>query len=56
MSLSTAPADPVRRTVNCDGVPLRLRVTASAAEAGIDAEAMPGATGMVAWRLDKADG
>lgn len=55
MSLSVALTNPARRTVDCDGVPIRLRVTGSAAKVGIDAEGMPGATGMVAWRLDKAD-
>ncbi|MFE2016855.1 hypothetical protein ACFW9O_02245 [Streptomyces sp. NPDC059499] len=55
MSLSVALDNPVRRTVNCDGVPVRLPVTGAAAEVGIETEGMPGATGMVAWRLDKAD-
>ena len=55
MSLSVALANPVRRTVNCDGVPVRLRVTGSAAKVGIDTEGMPGATGMVAWRIVKVD-
>lgn len=55
ITLSIALKDPVRRTMECDGVPLRQRLTASAAKVRIDAEGMPGATGMVAWRLDKAD-
>ncbi len=53
--LSMALKNPVRRTVVCDGVPLRRRLTASAAKMKIDTEAMPGATGMVAWRMDKVD-
>ena len=53
--LSVALKNPVRRTVGCDGVPLRRRLTASAAKITIDTEAMPGATGMVAWRMDKVD-
>lgn len=56
VTLSVALDNPARRTVHCDGVPIRLRVTGSAAKVGIDTEGMPGATGMVAWRLDKADG
>lgn len=53
--LSMALQSPVRRTVACDGVPLRRRITASAAEVKIDTEGMPGATGMVAWRIDQVD-
>ncbi|MCX5115219.1 hypothetical protein OOK13_43620 [Streptomyces sp. NBC_00378] len=53
--LSIAGKDPVRQKVDCDGVPLRQRLTASAAKIRIDSEAIPGSTGMVAWRLDKAD-
>ncbi|WPW32229.1 hypothetical protein P6B95_35835 [Streptomyces atratus] len=55
ITLSIALKNTVRRTVNCDGVPLRQFLTASAARVRIDAEGIPGATGMVAWRLDKAD-
>ncbi|MFC9245656.1 hypothetical protein ACFT7S_17030 [Streptomyces sp. NPDC057136] len=55
ISLSIDLDNPVRQTVNCDGVPHRLNITASAAKVRIDTEAMPEATGMVAWRLDKAD-
>ncbi|MEE1807053.1 hypothetical protein [Streptomyces sp. BE133] len=55
ITLSIALKNPVHQTVNCDGVPFRQRITASAGKAGIDAEGMPGATGMVAWRLDKVD-
>ncbi|MFC9246785.1 hypothetical protein ACFT7S_23165 [Streptomyces sp. NPDC057136] len=55
ISLSVVLNDRVRQTVQCDGVPLRLRITASAAKARIVTEGIPGVTGMVAWRLDKAD-
>ncbi|MFE7395180.1 hypothetical protein [Streptomyces sp. NPDC057557] len=55
VTLSIALKDPVRQTVDCDGVPLRQRITAAAAKVKIDTEGMPGATGMVAWRLDKVD-
>ncbi|WP_413752427.1 hypothetical protein NRF20_09825 [Streptomyces sp. R-74717] len=55
ITLSIALKNTVRQTVKCDGVPLRQRLTASAAKIRIDTEGMPGATGMVAWRLDKAD-
>ncbi|MET9583164.1 hypothetical protein ABZY10_08580 [Streptomyces sp. NPDC006539] len=53
--LSMALKNPVRRAVACDGVPLRRRITASAAKMRIDTEAVPGATGMVAWRMGKVD-
>ncbi|MFF9507442.1 hypothetical protein ACF1BU_13435 [Streptomyces sp. NPDC014724] len=55
ITLSIALKNPVRQTVECDGVPLRRRLTASVAKVSIDTEGKPGATGMVAWRLDKAD-
>ncbi|MFB6704942.1 hypothetical protein ACFCW6_09540 [Streptomyces sp. NPDC056333] len=54
--LSLVLQNPVRRTVACDGVPLRRRITVSAAKVKIDTEGMPGATGMVAWRIDKVGG
>ncbi|MDX2729881.1 hypothetical protein [Streptomyces sp. PA03-2a] len=53
--LSMALQKPVHRTMACDGVPLRRRITVPAAKVKIDTEGMPGATGMVAWRIDKVD-
>ncbi|MFE4956869.1 hypothetical protein ACFRCW_22885 [Streptomyces sp. NPDC056653] len=55
ISLSIAVKNPVRRTLDCDGVTFRWRLMASAAPIKIDGDGMPGATGMVGWRLDKAD-
>lgn len=55
ISLSIAAKDPVRQTLDCDGVTVRRHLTASAAAIKIDGDGMPGATGMVGWRLDKAD-
>ncbi|MGC5003625.1 hypothetical protein [Streptomyces sp. DT203] len=53
--LSIALKARVRRTTDCDGVPLQLRITASTARVAIDTERMPGATGMVAWRMDRVE-
>ncbi|MDX3765214.1 hypothetical protein OG963_20320 [Streptomyces sp. NBC_01707] len=53
--LSIAVKNPVRQTLVCDGVTFRQDLTASAAPIKIDGDGMPGATGMVGWRLDKAD-
>ncbi|WP_328628986.1 hypothetical protein OHA88_39015 [Streptomyces sp. NBC_00353] len=53
--LSIALKARVRRTMDCDGVPLQLRITASTARVTIDTERMPGATGMVAWRMDRVE-
>ncbi|WP_406093734.1 hypothetical protein [Streptomyces sp. NBC_01013] len=55
ISLSVAAGSPVRRTVACDGVALRKRFTASASTLRIDGDGLAGATGMVGWRLDRAD-
>ncbi|MFI5634971.1 hypothetical protein ACIA8E_37625 [Streptomyces sp. NPDC051664] len=55
ISLSIAVKKPVRQTIDCDGVTFRQRLTASAAPIKIDGDGMPGATGMVGWRVDKAD-
>lgn len=55
VSLTLAPEATGRRTVDCDGVPYRLDITASSARIRIGTDAMPGASGMVAWRLDRAD-
>ncbi|MFI9630494.1 hypothetical protein [Streptomyces sp. NPDC052042] len=55
ITLSVSLKDPVRQTVDCDGVSHYQRITASAAKVAIVAEGMSGATGMVGWRLDKAD-
>lgn len=56
ITLSLALKSPVRRTVDCDGVPYRQDLTAPAAgKVRIDTAALPGATGMVAWRVDKAE-
>ncbi|MFE9969126.1 hypothetical protein, partial [Streptomyces sp. NPDC005525] len=55
ISLSIAVKNPVRQTLDCDGVTVRRHLTASAAAIKIDGDGMPGATGMVGWRLDKAD-
>ncbi|MEU1466871.1 hypothetical protein ABZ434_01385 [Streptomyces sp. NPDC005761] len=57
ITLSTAIRSPARRTVACDGVPVRQSLTAPAnGKVRIDTAALPGATGMVAWRLDRAEG
>ncbi|MFF1969484.1 hypothetical protein ACFVW5_38800 [Streptomyces sp. NPDC058232] len=55
ISLSIAVKNPVRQTLDCDGVTVRRHLAASAAAIKIDGDGMPGATGMVGWRLDKAD-
>ncbi|WP_327710656.1 hypothetical protein OG912_20680 [Streptomyces sp. NBC_00464] len=54
ITLSIASKTTVRRTVDCDGVPFRHPFTAPAGKLRIDAGALPGATGMVAWRVDRA--
>ncbi|WP_326736706.1 hypothetical protein [Streptomyces sp. NBC_01022] len=53
ITLSIASKTPVRRTVDCDGAPFRQRLTDPADKLRIDAAALPGATGMVAWRVDR---
>ncbi|MEE4493298.1 hypothetical protein [Streptomyces sp. BE230] len=54
ITLSIASKTPVRRTLDCDGVPFRQPLTAPDGKLRIDAAALPGATGMVAWRVDRA--
>ncbi|MFI6893851.1 hypothetical protein ACIBM4_07050 [Streptomyces sp. NPDC050256] len=56
ITLSIALKSPVRRTVACDGVPFRQDLAASSGKVRIDTAALPGATGMVAWRVDRAEG
>lgn len=55
ISLSVAVKSPVRQSLDCDGVAFWQRFTASASSIRIDGDGMPGATGMVGWRLDEAD-
>ncbi|MFJ2704459.1 hypothetical protein ACIO3R_14820 [Streptomyces sp. NPDC087428] len=55
ISLSVALKNPLRRTLTCDGVTLRQRLTASGDTIKIDGDQMKGATGMVGWRLDKVN-
>ncbi|MDP5312527.1 hypothetical protein P8A21_15875 [Streptomyces poriferorum] len=40
----------------CDGVPYRQDLAAPSGKVRIDTAALPGATGMVAWRVDQAEG
>ncbi|WP_371603603.1 hypothetical protein OG345_24320 [Streptomyces sp. NBC_01220] len=56
ITLSIALKNPVRRTVACDGVPYRQDLAAPSGKVRIDTAALPGATGMVAWRVDQAEG
>jgi len=41
-----------RKRVSCDGVPVRERFTPKAAGVRPDVTAEPGATGMIAWRIE----
>ncbi|MFB6815618.1 hypothetical protein ACFCV8_13860 [Streptomyces sp. NPDC056347] len=52
--LSVTGVDRARRRIDCDGAPVHQRFTAPTTTAVIRAEAVPGVTGMVGWRLDKA--
>ncbi|WP_326661195.1 hypothetical protein [Streptomyces sp. NBC_00385] len=56
ITLSIALKSPVRRTVSCDGVPFSQELAASSGKVRIDTAALPGATGMVGWRVDRAEG
>lgn len=55
VSLSVVVKNPVHQTLECDGVTFRKRFTASSTTIRIDGDGMPGATGMVGWRLDEAE-
>ncbi|MEU1115487.1 MULTISPECIES: hypothetical protein [unclassified Streptomyces] len=55
ISLSVRGGEPARRTVDCDGVPATQRTVGSPGPLEIDAERLSGATGMVGWRISKAE-
>nr|WSW68734.1 hypothetical protein OG461_22435 [Streptomyces sp. NBC_00995] len=56
ITLSVALKSPVRRTVACDGVPFRMDLASASGRVRIDTAALPGADGMVAWRVDRVEG
>ncbi|GAA0640484.1 hypothetical protein GCM10009535_16900 [Streptomyces thermocarboxydovorans] len=43
----------VERTVTCDGVPVRQRITDAPAEMKIDVDGLPGSSGIAGWRIDE---
>ncbi|WP_260824617.1 hypothetical protein [Streptomyces sp. 15-116A] len=44
---------PVRRTAECDSVPVRQRITDAPAQLRIDVDGLAGSSGIVGWRLDE---
>ncbi|MFC8131923.1 hypothetical protein [Streptomyces sp. NPDC057302] len=55
ITLSVGPKKAVSQTMTCDGVPVLHRITSAPSTLSINTDSKPGATGMVAWRLAKAD-
>ncbi|MFF1629616.1 MULTISPECIES: hypothetical protein [unclassified Streptomyces] len=52
--LSVSLKSPLVQTMDCDGVPVRQRISDSPSTLRIDTSAISGASGMVAWRIDRA--
>lgn len=51
--LTVTAKPPVRKTVECDSVPVRHRITNAPTQIETDVEGTAGATGFVGWRIDK---
>ncbi|WP_051856271.1 hypothetical protein [Streptomyces sp. NRRL B-1347] len=52
-SLAIGGRKPMRRTLDCDGVPVTQRISGSREEMEINTVARSGAVGMIGWRISK---
>ncbi|MFF6905701.1 hypothetical protein ACFY9Q_07160 [Streptomyces sp. NPDC012389] len=51
--IKVALAQPLNRTADCDGVPVRSRIQAPPSPLEVDVEGLPGSSGMAGWRIDE---
>lgn len=51
--IKVALMQPLNRTADCDGVPVRSRIQAPPSPLEVDVEGLPGSSGMAGWRIDE---